>query len=67
MDIREELKTDFDYLNKRLVRYTAGVQIMTGETPPCFEPVVNPEQLQIVVWNMQELVRNLQKLVEEGD
>ena len=67
-DIRDDLKEDFDYLNKRVVKYNMAIKtICEKETPPCFHPVVDPSQLQVSVWYMQELVKTLQKLLEEGD
>lgn len=68
-DIRDDLKEDFDYLNKRVVKYGMALKtmILEDEKPPCFKPAVDPSLLQLSTWYMQELVKTLQKLLEEGD
>lgn len=66
MDIREELKEDFERCNKRLVMYDQALKTMQGEDkPPCFSPVVDPDQLQRVVWAMTELLSAMRATLKE--
>ena len=66
--IINDIQEDFDYLNKRAVKYNLALKTITSEDkPPCFKPMVSDSQLQMIVWNMQELVKSMQSaLTEEG-
>ena len=68
MDFREELQNDFNMLNKKLVTYKLLLKTIQGEgKPPCFKPVVDPDQLQIIIWNLEAAVKSLQLALIRGD
>ena len=65
-DLRDDLKEDFAYLNKRVVKYNMALKIMRSpEKPPCFTSVVDEEKFNMLIWAMQGLVEQMQYLIKE--
>lgn len=68
MEIKDELTEDFININKKLVKYNQALKIMSGkDKPPCFQPIIEPDKLQIIVWTMEQLLDNIREALNEED
>ena len=54
-DIRDDLHEDLEWIQKRIIKYTAAAAILNGEKPPCFKPIVNPRGLAELIDHMDTL------------
>ena len=66
--IRDDIKEDFEYLNKRVVKYNMALKTITSEDrPACFKPDVEEESMQMLCWGMRTLVSLMQNILSKGD
>lgn len=67
-DIRDDIREDFDYLNKKAVKYNMALKTMTSaEKPPCFKPVVDTEKLYMLTWALRGLVELMQDMLNKEE
>lgn len=67
-NLMDDIKEDFDYLNKRAVRYNMALKTITSEEKPkCFKSEVEEHDLYMLTWNMTELIRIMQNILSKGD
>lgn len=48
-DIRDDIRADFEYLNKRAVKYDMALKMMESDhLPACFKPALEHRQLLMI-------------------
>lgn len=66
--IKDDIREDFEYLNKRAVKYDMALKTITSEDKPkCFQPEVKEHDLYMLTWTLGELVKIMQNILSEGE
>ena len=66
-DIRDDIREDFEYLNKRAVKYDLALKLMENDRlPACFKPAIDHRKLLMVHESIKGTLLWMQDAISEG-